>query len=183
MDPTPDGRPEAGVRRASATTASACWPWQPRTSGKQICSKEDERDLVLRGYVAFLDPPKDTAARALAALQKHGVAVKILTGDNDLISRKVCKDVGLRPTPCSWAATSRRCPTPNWPRRRRRRRSSPASLPPTRSASSAPSAARPRRRIHGRRHQRRSCLASRGRRHLGGHRDRHRQGIGRPDLA
>ncbi|MGD0416463.1 MAG: magnesium-translocating P-type ATPase [Terriglobales bacterium] len=63
--------------------------------GKQICAKEDESDLVLRGYVAFLDPPKDTAAHALAALAKHGVAVKILTGDNHLISRKVCKDVGL----------------------------------------------------------------------------------------
>jgi Mg2+-importing ATPase len=62
---------------------------------KRICTKDDERDLVLRGYVAFLDPPKETAARGLAALHKHGVAVKILTGDNDLISRKVCKDVGL----------------------------------------------------------------------------------------
>ena len=67
--------------------------------GKQICAKEDERDLVLRGYVAFLDPPKDTAARALAALHKHGVAVKILTGDNHLVSRKVCKDVGLSADP------------------------------------------------------------------------------------
>jgi Mg2+-importing ATPase len=64
-------------------------------AGKQICAKDDERELVLRGYVAFLDPPKDTAARALAALHNHGVAVKILTGDNHLISRKVCKDVGL----------------------------------------------------------------------------------------
>jgi Mg2+-importing ATPase len=68
-------------------------------SGKQICAKEDERDLVLRGYVAFLDPPKDTAASALAALHKHGVGVKILTGDNHLISRKVCKDVGLSADP------------------------------------------------------------------------------------
>ncbi len=67
--------------------------------GKQICSKDDEGELVLRGYVAFLDPPKDTAARALAALHKHGVAVKILTGDNPLISRKVCKDVGLSADP------------------------------------------------------------------------------------
>ena len=62
---------------------------------KQICARSDERELVLRGYVAFLDPPKETASRALAALHKHGVAVKILTGDNPLISRKVCKDVGL----------------------------------------------------------------------------------------
>ncbi|MGB8538372.1 MAG: magnesium-translocating P-type ATPase [Acidobacteriaceae bacterium] len=67
--------------------------------GKRICDKADERDLVLRGYVAFLDPPKSTAARALEALHRHGVAVKILTGDNPLISRKVCKDVGLAPEP------------------------------------------------------------------------------------
>ncbi len=44
--------------------------------GKHICAKEDERELVLRGYVAFLDPPKNTAARALEALHQHGVAVK-----------------------------------------------------------------------------------------------------------
>ena len=67
--------------------------------GKYICAKDDERELVLRGYVAFLDPPKDTAAHALSALHAHGVAVKILTGDNHLISRKVCKDVGLTPDP------------------------------------------------------------------------------------
>jgi Mg2+-importing ATPase len=67
--------------------------------GKQVCAKEDERELVLRGYVAFLDPPKNTAAGALAALHGHGVAVKILTGDNHLISRKVCKDVGLSADP------------------------------------------------------------------------------------
>jgi P-type Mg2+ transporter len=66
---------------------------------KKICAKDDERELVLRGYVAFLDPPKDTAARALAALHTHGVTVKILTGDNHLISRKVCKDVGLSADP------------------------------------------------------------------------------------
>jgi len=66
---------------------------------KQLCSKEDERELVLRGYVAFLDPPKNTAARAIEALHQHGVAVKILTGDNHLISRKVCKDVGLAADP------------------------------------------------------------------------------------
>jgi Mg2+-importing ATPase len=56
-------------------------------------------DAELRTYVAFLDPPKHTAATAIEALRKHGVAVKILTGDNDLISRKVCKDVGLLADP------------------------------------------------------------------------------------
>ncbi|HEY1760058.1 MAG TPA: magnesium-translocating P-type ATPase [Bryobacteraceae bacterium] len=67
--------------------------------GKTICSKADECDLVLQGYVAFLDPPKESAGRALEALHRHGIAVKILTGDNELISRKVCRDVGLVPDP------------------------------------------------------------------------------------
>jgi len=68
-------------------------------SGMKVCSKDDERDLVLKGYVAFLDPPKKSAALAIEALHKHGVAVKILTGDNQLISRKVCGDVGLSADP------------------------------------------------------------------------------------
>jgi P-type Mg2+ transporter len=67
--------------------------------GKGSCAKEDERDLVLRGYVAFLDPPKKSAAQAIEALHNHGVRVKILTGDNQLISRKVCGDVGLSADP------------------------------------------------------------------------------------
>ena len=58
-------------------------------------TKEDESDLILQGYVAFLDPPKETAALAIAALNKHGVAVKVLTGDNDLVTKKVCREVGL----------------------------------------------------------------------------------------
>jgi Mg2+-importing ATPase len=66
---------------------------------KQLCSRNDESDLVLRGYVAFLDPPKSSAAHAIEALHNHGVTVKILTGDNELISRKVCGDVGLSADP------------------------------------------------------------------------------------
>jgi Mg2+-importing ATPase len=60
--------------------------------------KADEQDLILRGYVAFLDPPKDGAAAAIDALQRHGVAVKVVTGDNDLVARKICKEVGLSTT-------------------------------------------------------------------------------------
>jgi Mg2+-importing ATPase len=56
---------------------------------------KDESDLTLIGYIAFLDPPKDSAAAAIAALHRHGVAVKILTGDGDIVTRRVCKDVGL----------------------------------------------------------------------------------------
>jgi P-type Mg2+ transporter len=55
----------------------------------------DERELVLLGFIAFLDPPKETAAAALAALRSHGVSVKILTGDNEIVTRRVCREVGL----------------------------------------------------------------------------------------
>ncbi len=58
-------------------------------------SQADETELILNGYVAFLDPPKETAARAIQALQSHGVAIKVVTGDNDLVARKICKEVGL----------------------------------------------------------------------------------------
>jgi Mg2+-importing ATPase len=57
--------------------------------------REDEKELVLRGYVAFLDPPKESAAEAIRILQKHGVSVKVVTGDNDLVARKICKEVGI----------------------------------------------------------------------------------------
>ena len=58
-------------------------------------SVKDESALILTGYIAFLDPPKDSATQAIAALSRHGVTVKILTGDNEVVTRKVCKDVGL----------------------------------------------------------------------------------------
>ena len=56
---------------------------------------EDEKDMVLIGYLAFLDPPKETTAAAIRALQEHGVAVKILTGDNEKVTKCVCRHVGL----------------------------------------------------------------------------------------
>jgi Mg2+-importing ATPase len=62
---------------------------------QQTCGVRDETDLVLVGYIAFLDPPKESAARAVAALAAHGVDVKVLTGDNDVVTRKICHDVGL----------------------------------------------------------------------------------------
>ncbi len=63
--------------------------------GKTVFSKDDECGMVLKGYIAFLDPPKETASPAIEALRKHGVAVKVLTGDNDLVSRKICSEVGI----------------------------------------------------------------------------------------
>jgi Mg2+-importing ATPase len=58
-------------------------------------TKADECDLVLTGYLAFLDPPKDSAAKAITALRQNGITVKVLTGDNDLVTRKVCSEVGI----------------------------------------------------------------------------------------
>jgi len=55
----------------------------------------DESDLILEGYIAFLDPPKETTAPALKALKASGITVKILTGDSELVAAKVCHDVGL----------------------------------------------------------------------------------------
>jgi len=62
---------------------------------RSLISKADECNLILKGYIAFLDPPKDSARAAIGALQNHGVTVKVLTGDNDLVTRKVCREVGL----------------------------------------------------------------------------------------
>ncbi len=65
-------------------------------AGQQTCSLHDESDLILVGYVAFLDPPKESAGKAIRALAAHGVAVKVLTGDNEVITRKICREVDLR---------------------------------------------------------------------------------------
>jgi len=62
----------------------------------ELFSVKDEKDMILIGYLAFLDPPKETVAAAIKALNEHGVAVKILTGDNDRVTRCVCKQVGLK---------------------------------------------------------------------------------------
>ncbi len=62
---------------------------------KDVYSKDDEKELTLKGYVAFLDPPKPTAKRAIQALTKRGIQIKVLTGDNDLVTKKICSDVGI----------------------------------------------------------------------------------------
>ncbi|HRM93747.1 MAG TPA: magnesium-translocating P-type ATPase, partial [Alicycliphilus sp.] len=62
---------------------------------QQVYGLADECGLTLIGYVAFLDPPKDSTAAALKALAEHQVAVKVLTGDNELVAAKICREVGL----------------------------------------------------------------------------------------
>ncbi|MCX7006751.1 MAG: magnesium-translocating P-type ATPase [Kiritimatiellaeota bacterium] len=65
------------------------------THDKKVFSVADENQMILLGYIAFFDPPKDSTARAIELLHKNGVRVKVLTGDNALVTRKVCRDVGL----------------------------------------------------------------------------------------
>ncbi len=62
---------------------------------KPSYSRDDESDLTLMGFIAFLDPPKDSAAEAIEALNANGVAVKILTGDNAIVTLNVCRQVGI----------------------------------------------------------------------------------------
>ena len=59
-------------------------------------SAKDEKDMVLMGFLAFLDPPKESTSRAINAIKDYGVNVKILTGDNDKVTAAVCKQVGIK---------------------------------------------------------------------------------------
>lgn len=69
----------------------------PDGASKSHYTIDDERDLVVQGFLTFLDPPKETAGPALAALAAHGVTVKVLTGDNEVVTAKICREVGLDP--------------------------------------------------------------------------------------
>ncbi len=62
---------------------------------QQNYAVQDESKLTLVGYMGFLDPAKSSAKQALSVLAKHGIQVKILTGDNEVVTAKICKDVGL----------------------------------------------------------------------------------------
>jgi len=62
---------------------------------KESYSKADEDGLILKGYVSFLDPPKPDAKDAIMALKKKGIETIVLTGDNVLVTKKICGDVGL----------------------------------------------------------------------------------------
>ena len=62
---------------------------------KTTYTVNDENDMVFLGFVAFLDPPKETAKESLALLAKEGIELKILTGDNELVTRKICEQLGF----------------------------------------------------------------------------------------
>jgi Mg2+-importing ATPase len=67
----------------------------PGASDEPVYSVKDESDLILLGFLAFLDPPKDTATEALKRLHTLNVGVKVLTGDNEIITAYICKEVGM----------------------------------------------------------------------------------------
>ena len=56
---------------------------------------EDEKDMVLIGFLAFLDPPKPDTKEAVRTLKEYGVSIKVLTGDNEMVTRSICRQVGL----------------------------------------------------------------------------------------
>jgi len=62
---------------------------------KTAYSKEDEWGLILKGYVAFLDPPKPTVRKTIKRLKNLGIEFKVLTGDNELVTKKICSEVGI----------------------------------------------------------------------------------------
>ena len=157
---------------------AVAYKWLPAED--RTYTVDDEKDLVLAGYVAFLDPPKDTARQAIAALREHGVAIKIITGDNEVVTRKICKEVGL---PVEHAMLGKDV-----------EKLSDAELEETAEHTTifakmspvqksrvirALQSERPHRRLSRRRHQR--CGSAQGCRcrNFGGYRRRYRQGIGR----
>jgi Mg2+-importing ATPase len=62
---------------------------------KKVYSRDDESNLILKGYVAFLDPPKPTVKETLGVLKGLGIELKVLTGDNELVTKKICSQVGI----------------------------------------------------------------------------------------
>jgi len=61
----------------------------------QALSVADEQELIVEGLLTFLDPPKESAAKAIAALRENGVRVKVLTGDNPVVTARICQQVGI----------------------------------------------------------------------------------------
>ena len=78
----------------------ACWPWHTKSflSKENNFAVEDESGMVLIGFLAFLDPPKQSAAGAIRQLHAHGIEVKVVSGDNDAVVRTISRQVGIDTT-------------------------------------------------------------------------------------
>lgn len=66
---------------------------------------EDEKEMVLIGYLAFLDPPKESASQAIKQLHEHGVEVKVLSGDNEAVVKAISRQVGINTSDSVTAGT------------------------------------------------------------------------------
>lgn len=64
---------------------------------ENLFKTEDEKNMVFAGFLGFLDPPKKNAAKAIKALREKGIKVKIITGDNEVVTKSICNSVGI---PC-----------------------------------------------------------------------------------
>ena len=182
---------DAAAREIAAATLNALGAegyrvlgvaWREVEMDRQHANVADETQLTFAGFLAFLDPPKAGAREALTALAKLGVAVKVVTGDNEQVTRHVCSALGLdiagkltgpevvRLTDDALAA-----------RTRRHDPVLPGHAAPEVSHHHGVAAQGPCRRLSWRRHQRRAAASCRRCRLLGGHRRRRRQGGGRYD--
>ena len=124
---------------------------------KTTFSAADESDLILLGYIAFFDPPKESTAQALQALKDAGVAVKILTGDNDLVTRKICRDVGIDVEHLVTGPQLQGLPPAQLAETARKGHRARPPLPDPEGADHpGPAGQGPRGRVPGRRHQRRA---------------------------
>jgi Mg2+-importing ATPase len=69
--------------------------WRDVPVSQDAITREDERDLIFAGFAVFNDPPKESAGRTVAALDRTGIAIKILTGDTEPVTRHVCTELGI----------------------------------------------------------------------------------------
>ncbi len=148
-------------------------------AGQTRFSVNDESGLTLLGYIAFLDPPKDSVRAALRKLARHGISVKILTGDNEIVTLKICREVGLQVNRVVLGHEMEGLEPDRAQRACRVRPGLREALAGAESRGDRGAAqARACGRIHGRRHQRRPRAQGGRCRHLGRHRGGHREGVG-----
>lgn len=98
MDPETLGRLREMYRRMSADGLRVLGVAYKDVEDRQGYGRADERDLVFAGFVAFLDPPKESTREALRMLRDSNVAMKVITGDSELVTRKVCSELGFEIT-------------------------------------------------------------------------------------
>ena len=95
LDEDTRSRSEATYRALCAQGLRMLAVAYSRVPAKDVYRADDEKDLVLAGLLTFSDPPLESANVALRALRRDGVEVKILTGDNELVTQHICSQVGL----------------------------------------------------------------------------------------